>query len=70
VVATGGTVMPMPAKGETANARMWVYVGGEAGPYNIFDFTLNRGRDGPKHVLKDYGNVLPAAGQTPPPGAA
>ena len=58
VVATGDTVMPMLAKGKTANARMWVYVGDEAGPYNIFDFTLNRGRDGPKYFLKDYRNVL------------
>jgi len=58
VVATGDTVMPMLAKGKTANARMWVYVGDEAAPYNIFDFTLNRGRDGPKYFLKDYGNVL------------
>lgn len=58
VVATDDTVMPMLAKGKTANARMWVYVGDEAAPYNIFDFTLNRGRDGPKYFLKDYGNVL------------
>ncbi|MCZ2154491.1 MAG: IS66 family transposase [Bryobacterales bacterium] len=58
VVATDDTVMPMLAKGKTANARMWVYVGDEAGPYNIFDFTLNRGRDGPKYFLKDYRNVL------------
>ena len=58
VVATDDTVMPMLAKGKAANARMWVYVGDEAGPYNIFDFTLNRGRDGPKYFLKDYRNVL------------
>jgi transposase len=58
VVATDDTVMPMLAKGKAANARMWVYVGDESGPYNIFDFTLNRGRDGPKYFLKDYRNVL------------
>ena len=58
VVATDDTIMPMLAKGKAANARMWVYVGDEAGPYNIFDFTLNRGRDGPKYFLKDYRNVL------------
>ncbi len=58
VVATDDTVMPMLAKGKAANARMWVYVGDEANPYNIFDFTLNRGRDGPKYFLKDYRNVL------------
>ena len=37
---------------------MWVYVGDEANPYNVFDFTLNRGRDGPKYFLKDYRQVL------------
>ena len=45
VVATDDTIMPMLAKGKTANARMWVYVGDQSGPYNVFDFTLNRGRD-------------------------
>jgi transposase len=58
VVATDDTIMPMLAKGKAAKARMWVYVGDEAGPYNIFDFTLNRGRDGPKYFLKDYRQVL------------
>ncbi len=28
---------------------MWVYVGDEDHPYNVFDFTLNRSRDGPKN---------------------
>jgi len=28
--------------------RMWVYVDDEAQPYNVFDFTMDRGRDGPK----------------------
>jgi transposase len=42
----------------TQLARMWVYVGDEANPYNVFDFTLDRGRDGPKQFLKDYTEVL------------
>jgi len=58
VVATDDTIMPMLSKGKTANARMWVYVGDDNYPYNIFDFTLNRGRDGPKYFLKDYRQVL------------
>jgi transposase len=44
--------------GQTQSARMWVYVGDEANPYNVFDFTLNRGREGPKEFLKDYTEVL------------
>jgi transposase len=58
VVATDDTIMPMLSKGKTTNARMWVYVGDDDYPYNIFDFTLNRGRDGPKYFLKDYRQVL------------
>jgi transposase len=58
VVATDDTIMPMLSVGQTQQARMWVYVGDSAQPYNVFDFTLNRGRDGPKHFLKDYGQVL------------
>jgi hypothetical protein len=37
---------------------MWVYVGDADHPYNVFDFTLNRGRDGPARFLKDYNQVL------------
>jgi transposase len=58
VVATDDTIMPMLSKGKTTNARMWVYVGDDGYPYNVFDFTLNRGRDGPKYFLKDYRQVL------------
>ncbi len=62
VVATGDTIVPMLSKGKATNARMWVYAGDESGPYNIFDFTLNRGRDGPKYFLKDYQEILLADG--------
>ena len=54
VVATDDTVFPMLGPGQTQSTRMWVYVGDEANPYNVFDFTLNRGREGPKEFLKDY----------------
>ena len=33
-------------------------LGDEANPYNVFDFTLNRGREGPKEFLKNYTEVL------------
>jgi hypothetical protein len=58
VVATDDTIMPMLGAGKTSNARMWMYVGDDAQPYNVFDFTLNRGSDGPKYFLKDYNQVL------------
>jgi len=50
--------MPMLSNEKCANARMWVYVGDAAHPYNVFDFTLSCGRDGPKYFLKDYNQVL------------
>lgn len=58
VVCTDDTIMPMQSVGKTANVRMWVYLGDDAHPYDIFDFTLNRSRDGPKYFLRDYHQVL------------
>ena len=58
VVATDDTTLPMLSSGKAKPARMWVYVGDQKNPYQVFDFTLNRGRDGPKHFLKDYQQVL------------
>ena len=60
VVATDDTVLPMLAPGRAQPARMWVYVGDKNHPYNVFDFTLSRGRDGPKEFLKDFTEVLVA----------
>ena len=62
VVATDDTIMPMLSVGKTKSARMWVYVGDPVNPYNVFDFTLHRGRDGPKYFLRDYQQVLLADG--------
>src|SRR5262250_235528 len=58
VVATDDTTFPMLAPEQTQTARMWVYVGDEGNPYNVFDFTLHRGREGPKEFLQDYKEVL------------
>ena len=62
VVATDDTIMPMQSVGKAKSARMWVYVGDADNPYNVFDFTLNRGRDGPKYFLQGYQQVLLADG--------
>ena len=58
VVATDDTTLPMLSVGKTLAARMWVYVGDAAHPYNVFDFTLHRGREGPRYFLRDYQEVL------------
>jgi transposase len=46
--------------GTTATARFWVYYGDRDHPYNVFDFTLNRKRDGPQTFLADFHGYLHA----------
>jgi len=62
VICTDDTVMPMlsPGNGKTRQGRMWVYIGDEHHPYNVFDFTLGRGRDGPITFLKGFEQTLVA----------
>jgi len=62
VIATDDTHMPMQAKDKTIRAYMWVYVGDDAHPYNIYDFTMGRNREGPVEFLGDYNQVLLADG--------
>lgn len=64
LICTDDTTMPMlsPGSGRTRTARMWVYVGDEANPYDIFDFTTSRSRDGPQRFLKDFKGTLLADG--------
>jgi transposase len=48
------------APGTTDKARFWGYLGDRQHPYNVFDFTLNRQRDGPATFLKNYRGYLHA----------
>jgi transposase len=41
-------------------ARLWVYLGDNAHPYNVFDFTQTRKRDGPQQFLANYQGYLHA----------
>lgn len=41
-------------------ARLWVYLGDKDHPYNVFDFTQTRKRDGPQHFLANYQGYLHA----------
>jgi transposase len=43
-----------------STARFWVYLGDVAHPYNVFDFTVNRKRDGPQQFLANYQGYLHA----------
>jgi transposase len=44
---------------KSVNARMWAYRPFEL-PFNVFDFTVSRHRDGPDDVLEDYTGKLMA----------
>jgi transposase len=43
-----------------STARMWAYLGDDGHPFNVFDFTLNRKRDGPRQFLAGYQGYLHA----------
>ena len=62
VICTDDTVMPMlqPGMGQVKQARMWIYLGDENQPYNVFHFTESRKRDGPLVFLRDYHETLVA----------
>jgi transposase len=60
VICTDDTVMPMLWPEKTKQARMWVCIGDEHNPYNLFYFTLGRGRDGPATFLRGYKQTLVA----------
>jgi transposase len=49
-----------PEPGGTATARFWIYYGDRQHPYNVFDFTLNRKRDGPQTFLAGFHGYLHA----------
>jgi transposase len=44
----------------TALSRFWIYLGDRTHPYNVFDFTINRKRDGPQKFLADFRGYLHA----------
>jgi transposase len=58
VIATDDTILPMQAPEKNTPARIWIYRGDDEHPYNVFDFTLSRSRDGPAKFLAGYNQVL------------
>ncbi len=58
VLATDDTEMPLLQPGKAKKARMWIYRGDDAHPYNVFAFTESRKRDGPAQFLKDFRGTL------------
>lgn len=48
------------AEGGSRLARFWTYLGDEAHPYSVYDFTPTRRRDGPAEFLKGFRGTLHA----------
>jgi len=39
---------------KTRTGRLWIYCGDKDHPYNVYDYTPNRSREGPEIFLRDY----------------
>ena len=39
---------------KTRTGRLWIYCGDKTHPYNVYDYTGNRSREGPELFLRDY----------------
>lgn len=48
----------------TRTGRIWTYVGDEQHPYTVYDYTINRGRDGPDAFMKAFSGYLQADAYT------
>lgn len=55
VTVLGGRDTPGSHRG-----RFWVYIGSAVAPYDVYDFTENRKRDGPVQFLAGYAGYLQA----------
>lgn len=55
-------VMPsVPARGgQCKSGRIWTYIGDEANPYVVYEYTPDRTRAGPQRFLADYKGYLQA----------
>lgn len=62
VVHTDDTTVPVQSPGEKQcrKGRIWCYLGDDANPYVVYDYTPNRKRDGPATWLGGYSGYLQA----------
>lgn len=62
VIHTDDTTVPIqsPGAGQCRKGRIWCYLGDEANPYVVYDYTPSRSRDGPAQWLAGYEGYLQA----------
>jgi hypothetical protein len=61
-VHTDDTTVPIQSPGakQCRKGRIWCYLGDEANPYMVYDYTPSRSRDGPANWLKGFTGYLQA----------
>ena len=62
VIHTDDTTLPVQDRTRETirKGSLWVYLGDRAYPYNVFDYTVGRTRDGPRDFLGAYAGYLQA----------
>jgi transposase len=62
VIHTDDTTVPIqsPGQKQCRKGRIWCYLGDEANPYTVYDYTPSRSRDGPAKWLKGFTGYLQA----------
>jgi transposase len=60
VIHTDETRVPVQAEGQCKSGRIWTYIGDEANPYVVYEYTPDRTRAGPQRFLNDYKGYLQA----------
>lgn len=60
VIHTDDTTVPVQDVGKTKTGRLWVYIGDESSPYNLYQYTPNRKKEHPKAYLGEYSGYLQA----------
>ncbi len=55
-IHTDDTPVPIqsPGQKQCRKGRIWCYLGDEANPYTVYDYTPSRNRDGPARWLEGY----------------
>ena len=61
-IHTDDTTVPIQSPGtkQCRKGRIWCYLGDEANPYTVYDYTPSRSRDGPAKWLSGYEGYLQA----------
>ena len=60
VIHTDDTGVKMLAEGQCQNCKFWTYVGDDANPFAVYEFSLTREGENPSRFLEDFEGYLQA----------